>query len=471
MRYVLLFALVMLAHTSSLSAADAVPQRPNFVVILVDDLGWRDLGCYGSTFYETPHLDAFAKTGMRFTDAYSACPVCSPSRAAIMTGKHPVRVNITDWIPGERSNGRTLQTPEDLSALPLAEVTIAEMLREAGYATGYFGKWHLGGEGFLPTDQGFDVNIGGNHTGSPVSYYSPYKNPQLPDGVEGEYLTDRLTDEAMKFIETERVKPFFVFLSHYAVHTPIQACRQHLERFQKKRATLKKDSRDEREGAATTKARQDNAAYASMIFALDENVGRLLAKLDELQLADNTIVVFTSDNGGLSTLRQGGGPTAVRPLRAGKGWCYEGGIRVPLLVRAPGVTKAGSVCSAPVIGTDFAATLLELASVREELGDSDGVSLVPLLAGEKESLGREALYWHYPHYHGSGWTTGAAMRAGDWKIVEFFESGETQLFRLNADAGERHDLASEQVEKLGEMRSRLHAWQKATGAKMPTRRE
>ena len=355
--------------------------------------------------------------------------------------------------------------------MPLAEVTIAETLRDAGYATGYFGKWHLGGEGFLPTDQGFDVNVGGNHAGQPKSYYSPYNNPQLADGPDGEYLTDRLTDEALQFIAAQRNKPFFVFLSHYTVHTPIQPCRRHLEKFQQKFAELKEDFPDEPEGEATTKTRQDNAAYASMVYALDENFGRLLAKLDEFKLADNTVVVFTSDNGGLSTLRRGAGPTSVRPLRAGKGWCYEGGIRVPLLARVPGVTEAGSACGEPVIGMDFVPTLLELAGVKDKMGQCDGASLVPLLAGEKESLGRDALYWHYPHYHGSGWTTGAAMRTGDWKFVEFFETGETQLFRLKDDIQEQHNLATEQVGKLSELRDRLHAWQKAMSAKLPQQRE
>ncbi len=469
-----LFVVAGWAAARSASPLTAAERPPNFVFILVDDLGARDLGCYGSTFYETPHLDALARSGTRFTDAYSACPVCSPSRAAIMTGKHPVRVNITDWIPGEGSEKRKLQTPDDLSALPLAEITIAEALRKVGYATGYFGKWHLGGEGFLPTDQGFDVNQGGNHAGQPASYYSPYKNANLPDGPDGEYLTDRLTDEALKFIEAQREKPFFVFLSHYTVHTPIQPCRRHLAKFQKKAKALPQISPDALEGDVHVKGVQDNAAYASMIYALDENVGRVVARLDELKLSENTVIIFTSDNGGLAALLRGIGPTSNDPLRYGKGWCYEGGIRVPLVIRAPGVAKAGSVCREPVVGTDFFATLLALAGVKEgneeDATACDGVSLVPLLRGETEKLSRAALYWHYPHYHGSGWTTGGAVRAGDWKLVEFFESGKTELFHLSDDPGERRNLAGEQPEKLQAMHDLLKNWRKTSGAKLPTPR-
>ncbi len=331
-----LLCLLILGLSPALQRAEARP--PNFVFILVDDLGWADVGCNGSTFYETPNIDALANSGMRFTDAYAACPVCSPTRAAIMTGKYPPRVDITDWIPGQNPKYRKLKTPEDRANLALEEVTIAEALKEAGYATFFAGKWHLGGEGFFPEDQGFDINLGGHHRGSPPGgYYSPYMNPKLKDGPQGEYLTDRLTDESIKFMEANKDKPFLLYLSLYTVHTPIQACRRHLEKFQMKAKDLphadRADFVKERDG--WTKQVQDNPAYASMVYAMDENVGRLMKKLDELKLTDNTVVIFTSDNGGLATLSAKRAPTAEAPLRAGKGWCYEGGIRVPLIVRAP----------------------------------------------------------------------------------------------------------------------------------------
>ena len=454
-------------------AAEIEPQsRPNFVFLLVDDLGWKDLSCYGSTFYESPHIDALAKSGMRFTDAYAACPVCSPTRAAIMTGKYPPRVDITDWIPGQNPRNRRLTTPEDRANLALEEVTIAEALKEEGYATFFAGKWHLGSDDFLPQDQGFDINKGGHHRGSPPGgYYTPYKNPQLSDGPDGEYLTDRLTDESIKFIQEHRDQPFLVYLSFYTVHTPIQACQRHLEKFQKNREDLPHadvaDFVRERDGF--TKQVQDNAAYASMVYALDENVGRLMQALDELKLADNTVVIFTSDNGGLSTLFRKGAPTSELPLRAGKGWCYEGGIRVPLIIRAPGVTKAGTISEEPVTSTDYFATMLALAGAKPRPKQHvDSVNLVPTLQGA--SLDRDAIFWHYPHYHGSAWTPGAAVRSGSWKLIEFYEYDEVELYNLGSDLGERENLAEKMPEKRDELRALLRNWQKQVGAKMPVKR-
>jgi arylsulfatase A-like enzyme len=324
--------------------------RPNFLFILCDDLGYRDLGSYGSTFHDTPHLDRLAASGMLFSQGYAAHPVCSPTRAAIMTGKNPARVGITDWIPGRDPRDRRLLGPTDLHQLPLEEATIAERFRQAGYRTFFAGKWHLGGEDFLPEDQGFEHNKGGHHRGSPPGgYYSPYQNPRLTDGPEGEYLPDRLTDETLRFIEANRGNPFFAYLSFYTVHTPIQAARRHLKHYEEKATQLPSLREAElREHDGWTKVRQDNAAYASMVAAMDENVGRLLDRLDELGLTDQTVVVFTSDNGGLSTLPRRGAPTSNLPLRAGKGWCYEGGIRVPFMIRAPGVGKPGSRSSVPV---------------------------------------------------------------------------------------------------------------------------
>ncbi|HOF40487.1 MAG TPA: sulfatase [Candidatus Hydrogenedentes bacterium] len=450
--------------------AAAKPRRPNVVFILVDDLGWYDLSCYGSTFHETPRLDRFAASGMRFTDAYASCPVCSPTRAAIMTGKHPARLNITDWIPGDDPKDRKLLGPQDRHELPLEEVTLAEVLRAAGYRTFFAGKWHLGGAGFYPEDQGFEINLGGCEKGQPPGgYYSPYKNPKLSDGPEGEYLTDRLTDESIRFLESAKDDPFLLYLSFYTVHTPIQACTRHLAHFTEKAAAL-----PEPEGpvflevpGGTTRMRQDRPDYASMVRAMDENVGRLLDALDTLGLADNTIVIFTSDNGGLTTDGGYDAPTSSGPLRAGKGFCYEGGIRVPQIIRVPGRTAAGSVCDVPVASADFYPTLLELSGIA--LPDDeprDGMSFASLLGGGP-SPEREALFWHYPHYHGACWRPGAAVRAGDWKLVEFYEDERAELYNLRDDLGEQHDLSAAMPEKTRELREKLHAWQRRVGAQMP----
>lgn len=445
-------------------------RKPNVVFILVDDLGWFDLGCYGSPFYETPNLDRLAASGMRFTNAYAACPVCSPTRAAIMTGKHPARVNITDWIPGNDPKDRKLLGPQDQHQLPLEEITLAEALRDQGYTTFFAGKWHLGDTGFFPENQGFHINKGGHHRGSPPGgYYVPYKNPKLEDGPEGEYLTDRLTGESIRFLKKNKNNPFLLYLSFYTVHTPIQACKRHLAHFKEKAAALPEpDSpafRKEHDGV--TRLRQNRPDYATMVHAMDENVGRLLNTLDELGLAKDTIVVFTSDNGGLSTVRGEGAPTSIGPLRAGKGWCYEGGIRIPQIIRAPGTTKPASTCDAPVISTDFYPTLLELLGIEmPNNAPRDGLSLVPALKGAK-TLAREALYWHYPHYHGSTWTPGAAIRAGDWKLVEFYEDEKAELYNLRDDVGEQHDLSQKMPKKTKEMLDKLHQWQHDIGALMP----
>jgi arylsulfatase A-like enzyme len=457
----------------SAAAKKAAPTtRPNVIFILVDDLGWMDLGCQGSTFYQTPNLDRLAASGMRFTDAYAACPVCSPTRASIMTGKYPTRLNITDWIPGVNPTNRKLLGPKDRHELPLAETTLAETLHSAGYKTFFAGKWHLGeSEDFWPEHQGFDINKGGWARGGPYGpgkYYVPYGNPRLDDGPEGEYLTDRLTDESIRFITDNQQNPFLVYLAFYTVHTPIIACKRLIDDNKARKAAtdyIGPAAMDEHSGK--TKLHQDNAAYASMVQAMDENVGRLLHALDDLQLAENTIVVFTSDNGGLATQRRPDAPTANTPLRAGKGWCYEGGIRIPTIVRAAGV-KAGTTCDVPIISMDFYPTILELADLDTKPDQHvDGVSLAPLLAGEK-SLDRKAIYWHYPHYHSSTWTPGAAVRAGDWKLVEFYEDNTAELYNLKDDIGEKNDLSKSNPEKTKELLTLLHNWQKETGARMPT---
>ena len=336
---------------------DKPEKKPNFVFILVDDLGWADIRAnYADTFYETPHLDDMAAMGMRFTQAYAAHPVCSPTRAALMTGKHPNRVNITDWIPGfnrDRDNW-LLETPAINHELALGETTLAEKFKEGGYQTFFIGKWHLGEEDqYWPEHQGFDINIGGWSVGAPQlkkgeanGYYAPYGNPRLEDGPEGEYLTNRLTAESIQLIRKNQDNPFLLYLSFYTVHTPIQAAPERHDYFLEKKETLQPPADQaayRSEGVGKTKLIQDNAAYASMVSAMDDNVGKILQALKDTGLEDDTWVILTSDNGGLSTLFTEGAPTANGPLRAGKGWCYEGGIRVPLIIKGPGIIgKAGS---------------------------------------------------------------------------------------------------------------------------------
>ena len=450
----------------------AAEPQTNFVFFLVDDLGWADLGCFGSTFYETPNIDALATSGMRFTNGYAACPVCSPTRASIMTGKHPVRVDITDWIPGQRAgrneNAR-FEHVEDRDELPLEEVTIAEALKQNGYQTFFAGKWHLGGPGFWPTDQGFDFNIGGNDKGSPPGgYYAPWTNPTLQARQDGEYLTERLTEESLHFLERRRKeRPFLLYLSYYNVHTPITPYEKRIDHFQEKAAASFASPTpyiEEHEGLS--RARQDNAEYGSMIAAVDISVGAILAKLDELQLAENTVVFFFSDNGGLCTTKQGG-PTCNLPLRSGKGWLYEGGVREPMIVRAPGVTAAGSVCDHPVVSMDFFPTMLELAGLPAmPERHPDGLSFVQLLRGERPAASR-TFYWHYPHYHGSTWTPGASIRDGDWKLIEFYHWDDVELYDLKADPGEQSDLSASQPERTAQLREKLRSWQQQLGAKMP----
>ena len=440
-------------------------KKPNVVFILVDDLGWADLACYGSQHYKTPNLDKFAQNGVKFTNAYAGGSVCSPTRAAIMTGRSPSRLKITDWIPGQKPKGMKLLCPKIPDELPLKEVTIAEILKENGYKTAYVGKWHLGGDDFLPTTQGFDINIGGFHRGSPPGgYYSPYKNPYLKDGPKGEYLPDRLTDECIKYIEKEKDsdKPFFLYLSYYTVHTPIQASKKHISMYENKMA---KALAPIQERSGKTLASQSNAAYASMVTAMDENVGRLLEKITEFGLDKNTIIVFTSDNGGLST-KKSQGPTCNLPLRAGKGWCYEGGIRTPLIIKAPGVKSAEN--HTPVISMDYLPTILDLAGLEQkpEL-HVDGLSLSGILKGNEKSLQRDTLVWHYPHYHGSTWRPGAAIRSGKWKMIEFFETGEKELYNLEEDLEESTDLAKKYPEMVKELSQKMAKWRVENSAEMP----
>ena len=414
--------------------------QTNLVFIIVDDLGWKDVGYMGSDFYETPNIDKLSYNSTVFNSAYSASPVCSPTRASIMTGKHHVRVNITDWIPGVDPKNRSLVGPEDIHQLPLEEVTIAEILQSNGYSTMYSGKWHLGIQGFYPENQGFDINKGGFEKGSPMGgYYSPYKNPRLTDGPDGEYLTDRLTDESIEFIEKRDVsKPFAVFLSFYNVHTPIQANLKHIDYYENK---LKKYSdttiQTTNEGEAISVLNQRNPNYASMVYSADENIGRLISFLKDKNLYDNTLIIFTSDNGGLSTQAKVA-PTSTKPLRAGKGWLYEGGIRIPQLIKFIN-QKEQDLNNIPVVSYDLFTTIvnhLKLDYIDEK---KDGIDLSNL---SKEKNKRDYILWHFPHYHASLWKPGSAIRNGDWKLLKFYEENKLELYNLKDDLSEQTDLSS-----------------------------
>jgi arylsulfatase A len=428
--------------------------RPNVVIILADDLGWADLGCYGSKYHKTPNLDRLAAEGMRFTDAYAACPVCSPSRAAILTGKYPARLNLTDWLPGRPDRpDQQLLRPIINQQLPAEQTTLAAVLKKAGYVTGHVGKWHLGGKGSLPQDRGFDVNVAGDAAGSPRSYFAPYKGrdgrfiPGLERAAEGEYLTDRLTAEAEQFIDANRDKPFFLYLAHYAVHIPLKAKEELIRKYKPGRP-----------------GEQGNPIYAAMIESLDDGVRRILKKLDDCKLAERTIVVFTSDNGGLNVREGPNTPaTSNAPLRQGKGYLYEGGIREPLLVHWPNVVRRRSTCAVPVCGIDLFPTILEACGVKSE-ARVDGVSLVALLKGGE--VKRDALYWHYPHYSNQGGKPGAAIRAGDYKLIEFYEDGRLELYDLKNDVSESHNLVMDKPMKARELSAKLGAWRKEVGAKM-----
>jgi arylsulfatase A-like enzyme len=445
-------AAALLASAGAVRAAD----KPNIVLILADDLGWADLGCYGSTYHKTPHLDRLAADGLRFTAAYAACPVCSPTRASLLTGRYPQRYNLTDWLPGrpDRPDQKLLR-PKINQQLPLEEVTLAEALKPASCVCGHVGKWHLGGQGFGPLQQGFDVNVAGDHTGTALSYFAPFKDksgrfmPGLETVPDGEYLTDRLTAEAEKFIEANRDRPFFLYLAHYAPHTPLKA-----------KPELQAKYKPGKHGE------QGNPAYAAMLESLDEGVGRVLKKLDDLKLAGRTVVVITSDNGGLATLEgMSMAPTYNGPLREGKGYLYEGGIRVPLIVRWPGVTKAGGTCAVPVCSIDFFPTMLAAWGLTSE-AKADGVSLLPLLKGG--GLKREALYWHYPHYANQGSRPGGAVRAGDYKLIEFYEDGRRELYDVAKDVSETRNLIADRPELAKELAAKLDAWRKEVGARMMT---
>lgn len=443
--------------------------RPNIVFILADDLGWADVGCNLTRFYHTPNINRLAAQGTRFTNAYAAAAVCSPTRASIMTGRYPARIGITDWIrarfqrPGEADPprnpsgyvsepGRKLLCPENPLWMELDEVTIAETLRASGYVTCHIGKWHLGTENWYPEKQGFDVNIGGCDYGQPPSYFDPYTNQRqvgihnLPPRKPGEYLTDREADEAARFIRAHKDRPFFLHLAHYAVHTPLQAPEEQ---------TAKYEARDP-EG-------RFRPVYAAMVESLDRAVGRVLSALDEAGVSDNTLVIFTSDNGGRIP------STSNAPLRSGKGYPYEGGIREPLVVRWPGVTKAGTVSAEPVCSIDFFPTLCAATGTPLPSGSAiDGVSLVEhLRSGGTATLGRSALYWHFPHYRAPDIVPFSVIRAGPWKLIKWYEGKEFELFHLEDDPHEQNNLSEEAPNRVRDLSVRLENWLRAVGARLP----
>jgi arylsulfatase A-like enzyme len=447
----ILTAFALAGIISVCTAADR--PRPNVILILIDDMGWTDLGCQGSKFYETPHIDRLAASGMRFTQGYSACTVCSPTRAAVMTGMYPARLHITDWIEGHKRPFAKLKVPDWTMHLPHDTLTMAEVFKANGYATCHVGKWHLGGGEFWPTTHGFDRNIGGNHRGQPPSYFFPYerndiKLPGLAEGKEGEYLTDRLTDEAIKFVAAAKDRPFFLYLPHYTVHTPLQAKADAVAKYRTKAAAMPDQP-------------HQNAVYAAMIESLDDGVGRLLAKLDELKLRENTVVIFTSDNGGLMS------STSNVPLRVGKGSAYEGGVRVPLLFSYPPAIAAGSTSDVPAMSIDLLPTVVDLCGLEVAKPPAwDGVSLVSSLK-QSGDVKRAALYWHYPHYHPGGATPYGAIRAGDFRLVEVYEDGKVELYNLKNDIGEKRDLAVAQPAKRDELLNKLRAWRDGISAQMP----
>lgn len=444
-----------------LASSLAAETKPNILLIMVDDLGWTDLHCQGNARLSTPNIDRLAGQGMRFTDAYAAAPVCSPTRAAVLTGQSPARLRITNHIPDRPGFARkdaVLVSAPMLDHLPTEAVTIAELLKKSGYATAFFGKWHLAGESrgkdglgdlqFYPEQQGFDINLGGCALGGPPSYSDPFRIHNLPPRQTGDYLPDRLADELIHFLRGNRTGPFLAFLWNYTVHWPMEAPEPLVKKYRDRTDLGRLDPR-----------------YAAMIEALDSSVGRVLSALDELNLTKDTLVVFTSDNGAF------GGVSDLAPLREAKGYLYEGGLRVPLLARWPGVIPPGTVCGEPVISMDFFPTFLEAAGLPPPTEpSSEGESLLPLFR-QSGLLQRGEIFFHYPHFafHGSN-RPGSAMRQGHFKLIENFDDGSLELYDLKEDLGETRNLAPELPQQAESMRQQLQAWRDETRAALPTRR-
>ncbi len=478
-RYFLQTAGVAAFSLSALGMSNPLPKKkPNFLFILVDDLGWTDLGCFGSSFYETPHLDQLCKESMKFTDAYAACPVCSPTRASIMTGKYPARMDTTDWFgapqPETAKNHWTRNKPllpaSYHEKMALEEFTLAEAFKEGGYQTFFAGKWHLGGtDKYWPEHQGFDINKGGYKSGSPSGagkYFPPYGNPRLKDGPDGEHLPDRLATETVRFITNNKNKPFLAYLSFYSVHTPLIAREDLKEKYNAKKQKLGFKTEWGKLDANKVRLVQAHPVFAGMVEAMDAACGKVLEALKELGLDDNTVVFFMSDNGGLSTAE--GHSTSNLPLKGGKGWMYEGGIREPMMVKWPGVTKGGSICGEPVTSTDFYPTMLQMTDLPLRPDQHvDGKSFVPLLKGEK--MKRGPIFWHYPHYGNQGGSPSSAIREGNWKLIHFYEpSREIELYNLKDDIGETKNLAQANPNIVKKLSKKLSVWLKGVDAKLPT---
>lgn len=496
---------------STVVAQEGRGRSPNVVFFLVDDLGWRDVGCYGSGFYETPNIDRLANDGVRFTQAYAACHVCSPTRASILTGKYPARLKITDWLPGRKDyRFQKLKNASILQQLPFEEVTLAETLKGHGYRTAIFGKWHLGEEPSGALAHGFDLQVPRWNKGWPrTGYHAPFRMDGLSDSG-GDYLTDRLTDEALGFIESNQDQPFFLYLSHFAVHDPIHGRPDLVEKYREKLA-MQSDvegsefilegnpddadplTREELDAlirekefeeyrilprrTVKIKQRQDNIEFAAMVESMDESLGRVRAKLDSLGLTENTIVIFFSDNGGMSAANFGNPrrvvdpsnfdaaySTSNLPLRGAKGWLYEGGIRVPMIVHWPGRGHEGTVVGEPVISSDFYPSILEMTGLEfMPQQHVDGVSFVPALQGK--AFRRGAIYWHFPHYSNHGaQSPGGAIRFGNYKLLDYFENGSVQLFDLKNDPGEQRDLSAKLPQKAGELLALLERWRDSVSA-------
>ncbi len=504
--------MIMLSGYSQAVNKNRKDDKPNIIIFLVDDLGWMDVAYNGSKFYETPNIDRLAKEGVRFNQAYATCHVCSPSRASLLTGKYPARLNLTDWLPGRKDFPfQKLKNVEINQQLPSEENTLPETLRKNGYTTAIFGKWHLGEENSTALQHGFDKRLPDWNKGWPLTYYAPFNLKGL-EGPKGEYLTDRLTEEALKYLESNKDHPFFLYMAHFAVHDPIQGRPDLVEKYEKKLQQMKRSETPPfiLEGNPDTshqltrkeltaflddkqyqgynllpnrtvkiKQHQDNTEFAAMVESMDESLGRLLAKLKELGIEDNTIVIFTSDNGGMSGANFGkpdrkisennltkAFSTSNLPLRGAKGWFYEGGIRVPMIIKWAGAKK-GSQTNTPVVNTDLYPTILQMAGLSSQPKQHiDGKSLVPILMAKGEPEQR-ALYWHFPHYSNHGQQSpGGAIRLGDYKLLEYYEHNTVQLFNIKNDPGEQQDLSSTEKEKVKELRNMLHTWRKSVSAKM-----
>lgn len=451
-------ALALLVSSTELIAQNKAAQ-PNIIFLLVDDMGIVDLGCYGSKYHETPNIDALAASGIKFMNTYTAGTVCSPTRASIMTGRYPTRTGVTDWIPGQKMPDKILEQPKTKLFLDSSEITFAESLKKGGYSTFYAGKWHLGDkEGLNPLSQGFD------------EWYSGVQLRRAGSLV----VTDSLTKHTSEFItrKAKEGKPFITFLSYYDVHTPLFGYPDYIAHYRNKAATMDTTAANatQPEHEGLTRMEQSSPQYASMVGAVDKSVGSLMKLLNTLGIDKNTIIIFTSDNGGLSTTKKVG-PTSNEPYRAGKGWTYEGGIRVPLIIRYPGVAKPGSINNQSTISTDFYPTMLDWAGLPlMPKAHLDGVSFAPLLKPNGTLASRD-FFWHYPHYHGSTWTPGAAVQSDGWKLIAFYETNTYELYNLKADPYEKKNLADANPAKVNNLKEKLLKWQQETGAKMPVRKE